>query len=190
MTHRRLKTPWQKYCIWAVLSGPALILLWQYKSDVLTYGGIIHQSGLWSAALIALVLAVTPLRRLWPKARLSRFLLVHRRAIGVASFGYAALHTGVYLDRKIPLGKVLPEAGRLEILTGWAAFLIFLALAVTSNNRSVKRLGRRWQTLHRLVYVAAALTALHWALTSFDYWQAGGFFAFLIAIESVRLLRR
>jgi sulfoxide reductase heme-binding subunit YedZ len=54
------------------------------------------------------------------------------------------------------------------LLTGWIAFLVFIALAVTSNDASVRALGRTWRRLHKAVYAAAVLTYLHWVLTAFD----------------------
>lgn len=95
--------------------------------------------------------------------------IMARRGLGVTSFGYAAFHTIVYLECKIPLGRVVQERMRPELLTGWIAFFIFIALALTSNNISVRKLGENWQLLHRTTYAAATLTALHWGLATLEY---------------------
>ena len=180
----------QKYWIWALLSLPAIWIAARWQMESLTYGGVIHVTGLWSAGFLLLALAVTPLRRLFPSQHWPRRLMYHRRAIGVASFGYAAFHTGVYLWRKIPLGKVISEGARLDLLTGWLAFFIFAVLAITSNRASLKRLGKRWQVLHRSVYLATALLYAHWILSVFEYRWAIGSLAVLIALELTRLRRR
>lgn len=177
----------RKYLIWALLSLPALWIAARWLMEHLTYGGVIHVTGLWSAGFLILALAVTPLRRLFPSQQWPRRLMYHRRAIGVASFGYAAFHTGVYLWRKIPLGKVISEGSRPDLLTGWLAFFIFAALAVTSNRTSLKRLGRRWQILHRSVYLATALLYVHWILSVFEYRWAIGSLVFIVLLELTRL---
>lgn len=157
-----------KCIIWLAMSIPAVVILWRFNVDAISYGQVIHQTGLWSTGLLALALAVTPFRALfrgksWPLA-----LQRHRRAIGVASFGYAALHTATYLERKWGYGYIWKEAQSVELGTGWIAFAIFLALAVTSNDASVRLLKRRWKTLHRWVYLATALVFAHWVLTAVD----------------------
>jgi len=179
-----------KYWIWAALSLPALWVAARWQMGSLSYGGVIHVTGLCISGLLILALAVTPLRRLFPNAIWPRRLMYHRRAIGVASFGYAAFHTGVYLWRKIPLGKVISEGSRPDLLTGWLAFSIFAVLAVTSNRASLKRLGKRWQALHRSVYLAAALMYAHWMLSVFEYRWAIGSLGVLIALELTRLRKR
>jgi sulfoxide reductase heme-binding subunit YedZ len=91
-----------------------------------------------------------------------------RRDIGLVTFFYALAHTLAYLVRKSELPLIASEALEAGMLTGWIAFLVFIALAVTSNNASVRAMGRKWRSLHKAVYVAAILTYLHWVLTAFD----------------------
>lgn len=74
------------------------------------------------------------------------------------------------------------------MLTGWIAMFIFVALAVTSNNASVRALGKRWKSLHKLVYVAAILTFLHWILTAFDPLTGYIHAAILLGIQALRLV--
>ena len=138
--------------IWLVLSLPALIVLYRFSTDSLSYGQVIHQTGIWSVAFLMVVMAITPLRHLFGPARWVQILLRQRRALGVASFGYAALHTGVYLERKWGADLILKEALEATLATGWVALLVFALLAATSNDGSVRRLKRRWKVLHRWVY--------------------------------------
>ena len=84
------------------------------------------------------------------------------------TFAFAAAHVVAYLWRKGDLGLITTEALEAGLATGWVAGVLFIALALTSNDASVRRLGRRWQVLHRSVYLAAVLTFVHWVMTAFD----------------------
>lgn len=179
-----------KYWVWAILSVPAIHILVRYLNDTISYGQVIHETGDWSVGILSLALAVTPLRRMLPNARLPRWLLVHRRAFGVASFFYAAFHTVTYLQRKWGYGYILKEGVEPDLLTGWIAFAIFLALAVTSNDQSIRLLRRNWQHLHRSVYIATGLVFAHWILTAFDRQTAYICLAAMIVVESLRFARR
>ena len=173
---------------WPLLALPAAIIVVARGLDKLSYGQTIHTTGQWSIGLLCAVLLVTPLRRLFPKRNETQLLLRHRRAIGVASFGYALLHTVVYLDKKWAAGLVVKEGQDPSLLTGWVAFVLFLALAVTSNNVSVRKLGRRWKKLHKSIYVAAVLGFAHWALTTLDPTTAIGIGVAVCLIELSRTL--
>lgn len=148
------------------MTVPAVWIVARYATDIITYGAAVHETGLWSAGFLVAALLVTPLRRVWPRAYIAKFALRHRRALGVASFGFAALHTGIYLWRKIPLGRVISEGQRPGLALGWIALAIFIPLAVTSHNRAVRAMGMKWQALHRTVYLAAGLTFAHAILSS------------------------
>lgn len=155
-----------KYAVWGAMALPALWIMARYGLDIITYGGAVHETGLWSVGFLVAALLVTPVRRMWPKTRAAKFAVHHRRALGVASFGYAALHTGIYLWRKVPLGRVISEGQRPDLAMGWLALAIFIPLAITSHNRAVRAMGAKWNTLHRTVYIAAGLTFAHAILSS------------------------
>ncbi|MEL7022230.1 MAG: ferric reductase-like transmembrane domain-containing protein [Pseudomonadota bacterium] len=154
------------YGIWLLLAAPGLWILGAFTLDRISYGQTLHLSGNWAVGLTALALAITPLRRLFHGSRWPMQLQRRRRAIGVASFAYAAFHTLVYLERKWGHGYILREAMRPELATGWAALLVFLLLAITSNDASVRRLGPGWKKLHRWIYPATGLVFAHWILTA------------------------
>ncbi len=99
----------------------------------------------------------------------------------MAAFGYAALHT-LY-----SLNAVLVDAVKLGIWTGWVAFLIFVPLVLTSNTLSVRAMGPGWQTLQRLVYVAAFMTLLHWITIHNTFGGALAHFLPLAALEACRV---
>ena len=123
---------------------------------------VTRSSGTWSLVMLCATLALTPLRRLtgWPHwMRL-------RRMLGLFTFFYASLHllTWVWLDQWFDpqaMGRDLLD--RPFIAVGAAAFALLCPLALTSSNAMIRRLGRRWGLLHRLVYIIAVLAILHYA---------------------------
>jgi sulfoxide reductase heme-binding subunit YedZ len=125
---------------------------------------LIHRLGKWGLNFLLITLAVTPLRRLTGKSWLLRF----RRMLGLFAFFYLLLHFLTYagLDQRFDLPVIFEDVVERPFITiGFTAFLLLIPLAVTSTNAMMKRLGRRWQKLHRLVYVIAILGVVHF------YWQ-------------------
>jgi methionine sulfoxide reductase heme-binding subunit len=129
---------------------------------------LIRATGDWTLRGLCVVLAVTPLRNLlgWPE--LARF----RRMLGLLVFGYASLHMLSYawFDMGFELTDTLQDiVKRPFIWLGFSGFVILLALATTSFNRAMRWLGgRRWQWLHRGVYLVAVLAVLHF------WWMRAG----------------
>ena len=120
-----------------------------------------HGTGDWALRLLLLSLAMTPLRRLLGQPWPIRF----RRLVGLYAFFYACLHLSVYLV--LDLGGFWTQifediAKRPYITVGFSAWLLLLPLALTSTRGWIRRLGRRWGQLHRLVYVAGVLAVLHY----------------------------
>jgi len=121
---------------------------------------ISHFTGAWTLRLLVLCLAVTPLRRLsgWS------WLAPQRRSLGLLAFGWACLHVGVYalFDLGLDASVLAEDLGeRPYVVAGFAAFVCLLPLAATSTRAAMRRLGRRWKRLHRLVYVAAVAAVVH-----------------------------
>lgn len=129
---------------------------------------LIRSSGDWTLRFLCLVLLVTPLRVISNTAALARF----RRMLGLFVYFYAVLHLLCYswLDMGFDIPDIARDiAKRPFILVGFSAFVLLTLLAATSFNRIVKAMGaRRWQLLHRLVYVVAALAVLHF------FWMRAG----------------
>lgn len=129
---------------------------------------LIRATGDWTLRGLCVVLAVSPLRSLlgWPE------VLRFRRMLGLLVFGYASLHMLSYawLDMGFDLSATLADiVKRPFIWMGFSAFVILLALAATSFNSAVRRMGaKRWQQLHRAVYVVAVLAVLHF------WWMRAG----------------
>ena len=176
--------------VWLVLALPALWGGWRWLAmpDAYGFGHAIGDSGLWAVWLLMATLAITPLRLLAKRSPLVAALARRRRDLGVASFVYAALHTGIYAWDKGALARVLSELPQPEILTGWLALAVFAPLAITSNDAAVRRMKRGWKRLHRLVYPAAVLAFVHWVLTAFDPTTAWLHAAALAGIELVRVM--
>jgi len=122
---------------------------------------VIHRTGDWTLRMLLAVLTVTPLRRLTGQHWLVRL----RRMLGLYTFFYACLHMVAYvaLDQFFDWSFIVQDIIKHQyIMVGLASFLILLPLAVTSTNRMIRRLGgRRWQRLHRLVYVSAIGGVVH-----------------------------
>ncbi|GGC13800.1 protein-methionine-sulfoxide reductase heme-binding subunit MsrQ [Oxalicibacterium flavum] len=129
---------------------------------------ITWNTGEWTLYFLTMTLAVTPLRR-WSGWN---WLIRLRRMIGLFAFFYAFLHFTAFFwfDHFFDLREMLRDAVRRPfILVGFAAFVLLIPLAVTSTNAMVKRLGgRRWQWLHRLIYVIVPLGLLHF------WWMRAG----------------
>lgn len=153
---------------WLLLAIPLLIILVQYLNESIYYGEFIHATGVYAVRLLIITMAITPLRLAFPRAQWTKWLMQRRRNFGVAMFVYTLPHLIAYVVKIGAYAGVLNEALEPGMWTGWLAFLLFVPLAITSNNVSVRKLGRRWKKLHRLVYFAAALTFAHWLLVAFN----------------------
>lgn len=120
-----------------------------------------HSTGFTALWLLIGSLAMTPLRRITGMAGWTTL----RRPLGLWAFWYAVLHLACYLvfDHSFMLGEIAEDiVERPYITVGFAAFVMLLVLAITSPKRMMKRLGgRRWKRVHRLVYPAAILAAVH-----------------------------
>jgi methionine sulfoxide reductase heme-binding subunit len=128
---------------------------------------ITRSTGLWTLVFLCITLAVTPLRKLTGLNALLRF----RRMLGLYAFFYGALHFTTYFwfDKWFDVAEILKDIGKRPFITvGFAAFVLLIPLAVTSPKAMVRRLGRRWQVLHRAIYAIAALAILHF------WWMKAG----------------
>nr|WP_205964728.1 protein-methionine-sulfoxide reductase heme-binding subunit MsrQ [Ramlibacter agri] len=129
---------------------------------------LIRSTGDWTLRFLCLTLAVTPVRTMAKLPALLRF----RRMLGLFTYFYVVLHFLSYsgFDQAFDFGEIAKDiAKRPFILVGFAAFVLLTPLAATSFNRAIKALGaKRWQALHRLVYVIAGLGILHF------FWMRAG----------------
>lgn len=143
---------------------PLALLGWDIWHDALgadPVAEITHRTGDWTLRLLLVALAVTPLRRISGWNVLARF----RRLVGLYAFAYATLHLATYvvLDLGGYWAQILEDIVKRPYITvGFLAWLGLLPLALTSTQRMMRRLGRRWAVLHRMVYVVGVLGVLHY----------------------------
>lgn len=152
----------KKSTFWLLLAIPALLMLRRYASGDMIAMDMLHPTGEWAARLMIFAMVLSPLvSLLGPKPWLN-WLVQRRRALGVAAFAYSVLHLIFYVIDMGNLDDILAEFWALGIWTGWAAMLLFVPLAVTSNDASMRKLKAGWKQLQRLVYPAAVLVLVHW----------------------------
>ena len=117
-------------------------------------------TGIWALRLLLVTLAITPIRRVTGWNEIIRF----RRMLGLFAFFYASTHVSIYLflDQGLALSFILADIAKRRFITaGMVAFTCMVPLAITSTRGWIRRLGRRWQVLHRLIYVSGFAAALH-----------------------------
>jgi sulfoxide reductase heme-binding subunit YedZ len=157
---------WLRIATLALLFLPWAIATYDFNFNLEAVGArplnnVIHRTGFWTLVFLLLALAITPLRRI---ARFNQLVDV-RRMIGVGAFVYATCHISLYVaDQMFDLAKVASEiAQRVYLTIGFATLLGLFALAVTSTDGMVRRLGgRRWQRLHSIVYGLGLLALIHY----------------------------
>jgi methionine sulfoxide reductase heme-binding subunit len=123
---------------------------------------ITHATGDWTLRFLVITLAISPLRKILQVPQLIRF----RRMLGLFAFFYACLHfsTWIGLDKFFDWREMWKDVLKRPFITvGFAAFILLLPLAITSTSGWIRRLGgKRWQLLHRAIYVSAILGVIHY----------------------------
>jgi sulfoxide reductase heme-binding subunit YedZ len=157
---------------------------------------ITRSTGTWTLVGLLVTLSVTPLRRLTGRAELLRY----RRMLGLFTFFYASLHfvTYIWLDQFFDPAAIAKDIIKRPFITvGFTAFVLLIPLAATSTHAMMRRLGRRWQHLHRLIYPIALLGVIHYLwLVKKDLTEPliyGAILALLLAVRlplGVKLLQR
>jgi sulfoxide reductase heme-binding subunit YedZ len=190
----RVKYPWNDYSgglsplkltVFVALFLPASWTLFAFLTGNLgprPLNEAIHQQGLWTIRLILIALAITPLRAIlqWPR------LILVRRMVGVGAFAYIMFHFSLYVaDQGFnPLTVAREIVLRIYLTIGFVALLGLAALAATSTDKMVRRLGRKWQTLHCLIYPVCLLGLIHYSMQSkLEQWEpviADGIFVWLM----------
>ncbi len=150
------------------------------------------QTGRWALRFLLITLAVTPVRRIFRW----NAVIQYRRMLGLFAFFYASLHFASYivLDQYFALDAMIADVFKRPFITvGFAAFVLMLPLALTSTKGWIRRLGRRWQLLHRLVYVSAICAVVHFVwkvkLVIGDPVLYAGILAVLLGYRVLRTLR-
>lgn len=184
---------WLRVLLWMLVIAP---IIWMAVRGVMGHLGanpierLEDESGQWTLRFLALSLTISPLIKLthWG------WLIKQRRFLGLAAFWYAAMHLSVYigLDNFFDIDDIVKDVLKhLYITVGMAAFLMLLPLAVTSTKGWIRRLGgKKWNALHRLVYVAAVAGCVHfmWSVKK-DITEPliyGAVFAVLLSLRVVQ----
>ena len=173
--------------IWVLLAVPSIPMI-----AGLTFAGadperLLHPTGEFAARFMIIAMIISPLRLMFPKSGSWMWMMRRRRYFGVAAFAYAVLHTVLYVVDMNSLQAMLDEFWALGIWTGWAAFAIFIPLALTSNDASQRLLLTWWKPLQRWVYPAAILTLLHWMFVHNEFGPALVHFVPLAMLEAYRV---
>jgi methionine sulfoxide reductase heme-binding subunit len=160
-----LRSRWTKLTLFVVCLLPVARLAWRYHVNNLTANPIefiTHFTGDWAIRFVVATLAISPVRKLLQLPDLIRF----RRMLGLFAFFYATLHFATWfgLDKFFDMHEILNDfTKRRFIIAGLIAYLCMVPLAITSTKGWIRRLGgRRWQRLHRLVYVTGIVVVIHY----------------------------
>src|SRR6202166_132930 len=163
--HALLTIRWSKPLVFLICLVPLAALGWRALHGELTANPIefiTHATGDWTLRFLIITLCVTPFRTILRLPELIRF----RRMLGLFAFFYACLHftTYIWLDKFFDLSEMGKDIAKRKYITvGFTAFLLLIPLAVTSTAGWIRRLGgKRWQRLHRLIYVSAGLGVIHY----------------------------
>lgn len=180
--------------VWLAAIAPAALLASRVLGDGLGANpveALTHFTGIWALRFLVASLTITPLRRLGLTV-----LAPARRILGLAAYGWASVHVSIYvaLDLGFDFGFVVEDiVERPYITLGFSAWLLLSALAFTSTRGWQRRLARRWVVLHRAVYPAAALAALHFLwLVKADLREPAvyaGLISFLLGFRALARLR-
>jgi methionine sulfoxide reductase heme-binding subunit len=152
-----------KPIVFVLALTPALWLLFRTLTGRLSFNPIEDvtlTTGIWTLRLLLVTLAITPIRRVTGWNR----LIQYRRMLGLFAFFYGCLHLLTYLvlDQGLAFQYILPDIVKRPYITaGMTAFLAMVPLAITSTKGWIRRLGRRWQLVHRLIYVSGVAACLH-----------------------------
>ena len=176
-----------RYLLWAILAIPSFGFVSGLISEAASVHGLLHPTGEFAARFMIIAMLATPLRLLFPTQKWTMWLVRNRRYFGVAAVMYAAFHTVLYVLDIGALQGMLDEFFKLGIWTGWLAFFIFIPLAITSNDASVKALRQKWKPLQRWVYPAAVLTLAHWIFVENNVGPAMVHFVPLALLEIYRV---
>ena len=168
---------------------PAIALVIAAFTDNLTANPIeyiTHQTGNFALTFLLITLAITPLRRFTGWHEVIRV----RRMLGLFAFFYATLHvlTWAVIDQFFDLPAMIEDVAKRPYITvGMAGYLMMVPLAITSSAAMIRRLGRKWQTLHRLAYFAAIAGVIHfWWLVKADIREPQRFAFVLTVLLGIR----
>lgn len=152
-----------KSLVWVLCLLPLAMLLYRFRTNDLTANPIeyiTHETGDWGLRILLVSLMITPLRRLGLPS-----LILYRRLLGLFAFFYLCLHfvTWAWLDRLLDVQDMWTDVLKRRFITvGMLGLVLMVPLAITSTKGWIRRLGKNWQKLHRLVYLSALAGVIHY----------------------------
>lgn len=158
-----MKTRWIRVALFVIGLVPFAQLIYNALTDNLganPIDAITRHTGSWALILLLVTLSVTPLRKIFSWNGLVKY----RRMLGLFAFFYAALHftTFLVLDHFFDFNAILKDIMKRPYVTaGFTGFVLMIPLVITSTAGMIRRLGKRWQQLHRLIYITAAAGVIH-----------------------------
>jgi methionine sulfoxide reductase heme-binding subunit len=159
-----LTNKWTKVVVFLICLGPLGLLIWEAFNGGLGANPtqfLEHATGDWTLRFVAITLTISPLRKILGLPNLIRF----RRMLGLFAFFYVCLHFSIYLvfDRALDFHGLWADVLKRKYITvGFTGFVLMIPLAVTSTAGMIRRLGgKRWQKLHRLIYLTAIAGVIH-----------------------------
>jgi methionine sulfoxide reductase heme-binding subunit len=163
--HRILSSTWTKAALFLVCLAPLATLIWRATTGQLGANPVEflqHATGLWTLRFLVFTLSITPLRKLLRVPELIRF----RRMLGLFAFFYVCLHFLTYIgpDQNFAVSAMWKDVEKRRYITvGFLGFVLLIPLAITSTAGWIRRLGgKRWQALHRAIYVVAICGVIHY----------------------------
>ncbi len=180
-----------KIVVFLACLAPLARLGWKGYNDMLGANPIeviTHSTGDWTVIFLLITLAITPLRRLTRQLWLVRF----RRMLGLYAFFYACLHftTYIWLDKFFDVPAMVKDVRMRPFITvGFTGFVLLIPLAVTSTQGMIRRLRKKWVTVHRLIYASACAGVIHyWWLVKADHRKPAIYLAILLPLLAYRVV--
>jgi sulfoxide reductase heme-binding subunit YedZ len=159
-----MKPKYLKPLIFVLCLVPLLRLGWKVLNSALGANPvqvITFSTGTWTLVFLLVTLSITPLRKLTRQY----WLIQYRRMLGLFAFFYGCLHftTYIWLDQFFDLHSIYKDVLKRPFITaGFTAFVLMIPLAITSTQKAIRKLGKRWQRLHRLIYASAIAGVVHY----------------------------
>ncbi|HZQ90168.1 MAG TPA: protein-methionine-sulfoxide reductase heme-binding subunit MsrQ [Terriglobales bacterium] len=182
-----------KVAVWVLCLLPLALLGLKFAQDGLGANPIeviTHATGDWTMRLLLTTLAITPIRKLTGRLWLIRF----RRLLGLFAFFYGVLHfiTYIWLDKFFDIREMLADVAKRRFITvGFLGFALMIPLALTSTQWAIRKLKKRWQLVHRLIYASAIAGVVHyWWLVKADITLPAVYAVILGVLLLYRLVQR
>lgn len=166
---------------------PAIALVMPVIAGARAFRFVLDPSGWIAAGLLVAVLAISPLRTLFPGSAVTAWLVRRRRHLGLATFFYASVHMVFFVLAIGSLADIVAGLAWASMWTGWSSFAILAVIAAISSDAMRRLLGRAWKPVQRLAHAAAVLALAHWLFMAGNEWLPLAVAGLLILLQAVRI---